>query len=71
MDSFAAWTLRRLSEEQETSRLSRTSNIIESLFSNMTRSMLSGIHVSPEEELKERISQYIEDMNETPTLFNI
>jgi hypothetical protein len=35
----------------------------------MTRSMLRGIRVSSKEELKERISQYIEDMNETPTIF--
>jgi transposase len=44
-------------------------NIIESLFSKMTRSMLRGIRVSSKEELKERISQYIDDMNETPTIF--
>ena len=37
-------------------------NIIESLFSKMTRSMLRGIRVSSKEELKERISQYIDDM---------
>ena len=44
-------------------------NIIESLFSKMTRSMLRGIRVSSKEELIERISQYIEGMNETPTIF--
>ena len=44
-------------------------NIIESLFSKMTRSMLRGIRVSSKEELKERMSQYIDDMNETPTIF--
>lgn len=44
-------------------------NIIESLFSKMTRSMLRGIRVSSKEELIERISQYIEAMNETPTIF--
>jgi transposase len=44
-------------------------NIIESLFSKMTRSMLRGIRVSSKEELKERISQYIGGMNETPTIF--
>ena len=44
-------------------------NIIESLFSKMTRSMLRGIRVSSKEELKARISQYIEGMNETPTIF--
>lgn len=44
-------------------------NIIESLFSKMTRSMLRAIRVSSKEELAERISQYIDDMNKTPTLF--
>ena len=44
-------------------------NIIESLFSKMTRSMLRGIRVSSKEELKDRISQYIDGMNETPTIF--
>jgi putative transposase len=44
-------------------------NIIESLFSKMTRSMLRGIRVSSKEELKGRMSQYIDDMNETPTIF--
>jgi transposase len=44
-------------------------NIIESLFSKMTRSMLRGIRVSSKEELEDRISQYIDTMNETPTIF--
>ena len=44
-------------------------NIIESLFSKMTRSMLRGIRVSSKDELKERMSQYIDCMNETPTIF--
>lgn len=44
-------------------------NIIESLFSKMTRSMLRGIRVSSKEELIERMSQYIDDMNEMPTIF--
>ena len=44
-------------------------NIIESLFSKMTRSMLRGIRVSSKEELKERLSQYFEDMTKTPTIF--
>jgi hypothetical protein len=38
-------------------------------FRKMTRSMLRGIRVSSKEELMERISQYIEAMNETPTIF--
>ena len=33
------------------------------------RSMLRGIRVSSKEELKDRMSQYIDDMNETPTIF--
>lgn len=44
-------------------------NIIESLFSKMTRSMLRSIRVSSKKELKDRMSQYIDDMNETPTIF--
>ena len=44
-------------------------NIIESLFSKMTRSILRGIRVSSKEELKERVGQYIDEMNETPTIF--
>jgi transposase len=44
-------------------------NIIESLFSKMTRSMLRGIRVSSKQELIERMSKYIDDMNETPTIF--
>jgi hypothetical protein len=35
----------------------------------MTRSMLRGIRVSSKKELKDRMSQYIDDMNETPTIF--
>jgi hypothetical protein len=35
----------------------------------MTRSMLRGIQVSSIEELIDRISQYIDIMNETPTIF--
>ena len=31
--------------------------------------MLRGIRVSSKEELKDRMSQYIDDMNETPTIF--
>ena len=44
-------------------------NIIESLFSKMTRSMLRGIRVSSKEELIERMSRYIDEMNEMPTIF--
>jgi transposase len=44
-------------------------NIIESLFSKMARSMLRGIRVSSKEELIERMSRYIDEMNEMPTIF--
>jgi transposase len=44
-------------------------NIIESLFSKITRSMLRGIRVSSKEELIERISNYLDEMNKMPTLF--
>ena len=35
----------------------------------MTRSMLREIRLSSKEELIERISQYIDDMNKMPALF--
>jgi len=44
-------------------------NIIESLFSKMTRSMLRGIRVSSKEELCERITQYFDDLNKMPVIF--
>lgn len=44
-------------------------NIIESLFSKMTRSMLRGIRVSDKNELVERISQYLDEINEMPVIF--
>ena len=44
-------------------------NIIESLFSKMTRSMLRGIRVSDKNELIERISQYLDEINEMPVIF--
>jgi transposase len=44
-------------------------NIIESLFSKMTRSMLRGIRVSGKNELIERISQYFDEINEMPVIF--
>ena len=44
-------------------------NIIESLFSKMTRSLLRGMRVSSKEELIERMSQYFDDINETPVIF--
>lgn len=44
-------------------------NIIESLFSKMTRSMLRGIRVSSKNELIERISLYLDEINEMPVIF--
>jgi putative transposase len=44
-------------------------NIIESFFSKMGRSVLRGIRVGSINELKERISQYINQINEKPVLF--
>ena len=44
-------------------------NIIESFFSKMGRSVLRGIRVDSINELKERISQYINQINEKPVLF--
>ena len=44
-------------------------NIIESFFSKMGRSMLRGIRVDSINELKERISQYINHVNEKPVIF--
>lgn len=44
-------------------------NIIESLFSKMTRSMLRGMRVSSKNELIERICQYLDEINEMPVIF--
>jgi putative transposase len=44
-------------------------NIIESFFSKMVRSVLRGIRVDSMNELKERISQYINQLNEKQVLF--
>lgn len=44
-------------------------NTIESLFSKMTRSLLRGIRVTSKDELIDRISQYFDDINETPVVF--
>lgn len=44
-------------------------NIIESFFSKMVRSLLRGIRVESIMELSERISQYIDQINEKPVIF--
>ena len=45
-------------------------NMIESFFSKMTRQMLRGIRVCSKEELKERIYQYFNEINEVPVVFH-
>jgi transposase len=45
-------------------------NMIESFFSKMTRQMLRGIRVSSKGELKERIYQYFDEINEAPVVFH-
>ncbi|PAV12659.1 hypothetical protein ASJ81_19945 [Methanosarcina spelaei] len=44
-------------------------NIIESFFSKMARSLLRGIRVESITELRGRISQYIDQINEKPVIF--
>lgn len=44
-------------------------NIIEVFFSKMTRSFLRRIRVKSKTELKQRIIQYISEMNQMPTIF--
>jgi len=45
-------------------------NIIETFFSKMTRSFLRHIRVKSKEELKERIEQYLCQINEDPVVFH-
>ena len=44
-------------------------NIVETLFSKMTRSMLRGIRVASKQELIDRIHLYFAEVNEDPVLF--
>jgi transposase len=44
-------------------------NIIESFFSKMSRGFLKAIRVESVEELKNRINQYINLLNEKPVVF--
>lgn len=44
-------------------------NIIESFFSKTTRSVLRGIRVKSKGEIKERISDYIDSINQSPVVF--
>ena len=44
-------------------------NIIETFFSKATRSFLRALRVKSKSELKERILQYIDEVNQTPVIF--
>lgn len=44
-------------------------NLIESFFSKMTRQMLRGIRVAGKAELKARILQYLQEINQMPVVF--
>ena len=44
-------------------------NIIESFFGKMARSFLRGIRVQSKEELKSRIMQYLDEINQLPVVF--
>jgi len=44
-------------------------NLVENLFSKMTRSMLRGIRVATKQELIDRIHQYFEELNADPIVF--
>lgn len=44
-------------------------NLIETFFSKMARTFLRGIRVSSKQELKERIEQYIGEINQAPVVF--
>lgn len=43
-------------------------NLIETFFSKMTRTLLRGIRVADREELKARIHQYIDEVNDAPVV---
>jgi transposase len=44
-------------------------NLVENLFSKMTRGMLRGIRVATKQELIDRIHQYFEEVNTDPVVF--
>jgi transposase len=44
-------------------------NLVENLFSKMTRTMLRGIRVATKQELIDRIHQYFEEINAAPIIF--
>ena len=44
-------------------------NIIESLFAKMAKTFLRGIRVKNKNELKQRITKWLHELNETPIVF--
>ena len=44
-------------------------NIIESLFAKMAHTFLRGLHVKNKNELKPRITKWLQEINETPVVF--
>ncbi|MBI3894017.1 MAG: transposase, partial [Candidatus Wallbacteria bacterium] len=44
-------------------------NLIESFFGKMAKSMLRGIRVKSKQELKDRIMQYLAELNAAPVVF--
>lgn len=44
-------------------------NIIESLFAKMAKTLLRGIRVETKTELKQRIQQWLQDINDSPVIF--
>jgi len=44
-------------------------NLIEVFFSKMTRAFLRSLRVGSKEELKQRIEQYLDEVNASPVVF--
>jgi len=44
-------------------------NLIEVFFAKMARTMLRGLRVKSQQELKERVEKYLTEVNETPVIF--
>ncbi|MDY6857649.1 MAG: IS630 family transposase, partial [Thermodesulfobacteriota bacterium] len=44
-------------------------NIIKSLFAKMTKTFFRGIRVDSKEELKQRTSKWLKELNESPVIF--
>ena len=44
-------------------------NLVESFFAKMVKSFLRGLRVSSQNELKQRLEQYLDEVNDTPAVF--